>query len=141
MTIKKAVLIFFGTLFVGLGVLGMILPLMPTTVFLLLAAYCYSKSSERFHSWLLNNSWCGEYIRNYQTGRGMTIRQKTSTMAMLWPSIGFSMWFVGGAWWLNLLLIAVAAGVSFHILRLETYRPESASKLAEGKMPVLDDIS
>ena len=64
MDIRKAILIFAGTLFVALGVLGIFLPLMPTTVFLLLAAYCYSHSSERFHTWLLNNRWLGGYIRN-----------------------------------------------------------------------------
>jgi uncharacterized membrane protein YbaN (DUF454 family) len=124
MNLRKAFLIFVGTLFVALGVLGMILPLLPTTVFLLLAAYCYSHSSERFHTWLLNNRWCGEYIRNYKSGRGITARQKVSTIAMLWASIGFSMWYVSGAWWLNLILLAVASGVTAHLLWLNTYRPE-----------------
>ena len=65
MDIRKALLIFAGTLCVGLGVLGMFLPLMPTTVFLLMAAYCYSKSSEKFHTWLLSNRLFGKYISNY----------------------------------------------------------------------------
>ena len=141
MNIRKAFLIFIGTLFVALGVLGMILPLLPTTVFLLLAAYCYSHSSERFHDWLLNNPWCGEYIRNYKSGRGITVRQKASTIAMLWPSIGFSMWFVNGALWLNLLLFAIAAGVTFHLLRLRTFRTEEAMQKDGPKVAAIEELS
>ncbi len=102
MEVRKALLIFFGTLFVVLGVLGMILPLMPTTVFLLLAAYCYSRSSEKFHTWLLTNRFCGKYISNYQSGRGISVRQKVSTIAMLWASIGFSIWMLQSRFWLTL---------------------------------------
>ncbi|CAN5192733.1 YbaN family protein [soil metagenome] len=124
MDIRKALLIFLGTLFVALGVLGMFLPLLPTTVFLLMAAYCYSHSSERFHTWLLNNRLCGSYIRNYKTGKGISIRQKVSTIAMLWASIGFSMWIIGGGFWLTLLLGGIAVGVTIHILWLKSFRAE-----------------
>lgn len=129
MDIKKAILIFVGTVCVGLGVLGMFLPLMPTTVFLLLAAYCYSHSSERFHNWLLNNRFCGKYISNYKSGRGISVRQKASTITLLWASIGFSIWLLAAAWWVNLLLAAVAIGVTIHLLWIKTYRPEPATEL------------
>ncbi len=124
MDIRKAILIFTGTVCVALGVLGMFLPLMPTTVFLLLAAYCYSRSSDKFHNWLLTNRLCGKYISNYRSGRGITLRQKVSTILTLWASIGFSIWLVSGRFWLTLLLAAVAVGVTIHILWLKTYRPE-----------------
>jgi uncharacterized protein len=124
--IRKILLIFLGTVFVGLGILGMFLPLVPTTVFLLLAAYCYSHSSERFHTWLLTNRWCGNYIKNYQEGRGMTAAHKVKAILVLWASIGFSIWFVSGKLWLTLLLLAIATGVSIHLLRLPTYRPENS---------------
>ena len=123
MDIRKALLIFAGTLCVGLGVLGMFLPLLPTTVFLLLAAYCYSRSSERFHNWLLTNRWCGSYIKNYKSGKGISIRQKLSTIATLWLSIGFSMWLVG-SFWIDLLLIAIALGVTIHLVMIKTFRAE-----------------
>ena len=129
--IRKVLLIFFGTVFVGLGVLGMFLPLMPTTVFLLLAAYCYSKSSERFHDWLLTNRWCGKYIRNYKDGRGMTVRDKATSLTLLWASILVSMWFVAGKLWLVLLLAAVAVAVTVHLLWIRTRREdEDATDLA-----------
>jgi uncharacterized membrane protein YbaN (DUF454 family) len=128
MDVRKALLIFLGTVCVGLGVLGMFLPLMPTTVFLLLAAYCYSHSSERFHGWLLNNRWCGDYLRNYKSGRGISMRQKISTISILWASIGFSIWYVEDSFWLTLLLAAVAIGVSVHIAWLKTYRAEEPAE-------------
>ena len=131
MDVRKAFLIFFGTVFVGLGVLGMFLPLVPTTVFLLLAAYCYSRSSERFHNWLLTNRWCGKYIKDYQEGKGMTATHKVRTILLLWCSISFSIWFVGGRFWLTLLLVTIAAGVTIHLLWIRTYRPETEDALAE----------
>lgn len=127
MDIRKALLIFLGTVCVGLGVLGIFLPLMPTTVFLLLAAYCYSKSSDRFHTWLLGNRWLGKYITTYRSGQGITVRQKCTTILTLWASIGFSIWFIGGTFWITLLLAAIAVGVTIHILWLKTYRPENAA--------------
>ena len=123
MDIRKALLIFAGTLCVGLGVLGMFLPLMPTTVFLLMAAYCYSKSSEKFHTWLLSNRLFGKYISNYKSGRGISLRQKLSTIVTLWLSIGFSMWMLSGRFWLSLLMIAIAVGVTIHLLMIKTYEP------------------
>lgn len=131
MDIRKAILIFAGTVCVGLGVLGMFLPLLPTTVFLLMAAYCYSKSSERFHTWLLTNKVCGKYISNYKSGRGISARQKVSTILMLWASIGFSLWLVNGRLWLSLVLALVAIGVTAHILWLKTYREEEAEASPE----------
>ena len=124
MDIRKAVLIFTGTVCVGLGVLGMFLPLMPTTVFLLIAAYCYSRSSERFHTWLLNNRLCGKYISNYKSKNGMTIRQKATTLLTLWISIAFSIWLMSGRLWPTLIISIVAVAVTVHILWIKTYRPE-----------------
>ncbi len=123
MDVRKAILIFVGTVCVGLGLLGMFLPLLPTTVFLLMAAYCYSKSSDRFYNWLLTNRYCGSYISNYRSGRGISLRQKVSTITILWASIGLSIWLMDGKLWVSLLLAAVAVGVSIHILWLKTYRP------------------
>jgi uncharacterized membrane protein YbaN (DUF454 family) len=130
MDIRKAVLIFAGTVCVALGVLGMFLPLLPTTVFLLMAAYCYSRSSERFHTWLLSNRLCGSYISNYKSGKGISVRQKISTISVLWLSIGFSIWMLSAGFWLTLLLVSIAVGVSLHLVLLKTYRPEKTSAVA-----------
>ena len=131
MDLRKAVLIFLGTVCVGLGVLGMFLPLLPTTIFLLMAAYCYSKSSERFHNWLLSNRWFGTYIKNYQAKKGITLRQKVTTLLTLWVSIGVSIWLLGGGFWSTLLLLAIAIGVTIHLVLLKTYKPEAVEISAE----------
>ncbi len=132
MDIRKAILIFAGTVCVGLGVLGMFLPLMPTTVFLLMAAYCYSRSSDRFHNWLLSNRWFGSYIKNYKAKKGITIRQKVTTLITLWLSIGLSIWLLGGSFWSTLILAAVAIGVTVHILWIGTYRPETEREIVSA---------
>lgn len=120
----KILLIACGTLFVALGVLGMFLPILPTTPFLLLASVCYARSSERFLRWLLTNRWCGEYIRNYREGRGIPLKQKVITIALLWITIGYSAWFVVSVWWVKIILLGMAVGVTIHLVRVKTYRPE-----------------
>ena len=141
MDIRKALLIFAGTLCVGLGVLGMFLPLLPTTVFLLLAAYCYSRSSEKFHNWLVNNRLCGSYIRNYKSGRGISVRQKVSTILTLWLSIGFSMWMLSGRFWLSLLMVAIALAVTMHLVMLKTYTAEIEPVAENSPLPSVKNAS
>ena len=104
----------------ALGVLGMFLPLLPTTPFLLLAAACYARSSERCHHWLLHNRWFGRYIRDYREGRGVTLRHKLAALALLWLTIGFAAWRVVPAWWGKALLLAIAVGVTVHLVRMKT---------------------
>lgn len=137
MDVRKAILIFVGTVCVGLGLLGMFLPLLPTTVFLLMAAYCYSKSSDQFYNWLLTNRYCGTYISNYRSGRGISLRQKVSTISILWVSIGLSIWLMDGKLWVSLLLAAIAVGVSIHILWLKTYKPA----IEADKIQTADEIA
>ena len=120
----RAILIATGTLCVALGVLGMFLPLMPTTVFLLLAAACYARSSERFYLKLINNPVLGAYIRNSREGRGMRRRDKAITLTLLWAGIGATMIWSVEAVWLRLLLFAIAASVTVHVVRLPAFRLE-----------------
>lgn len=111
----KALLIVSGTLFVALGVIGIFLPLMPTTVFLLLAAACYARSSERFHRRLVEHPWLGSYIRQRQ---GMSARQKAVTLSLLWISLGATMIWTVEAAWLRVLLTLIGLGVTLHVARL-----------------------
>ncbi len=120
---KRNLLIISGTLSVGLGILGMFLPLLPTTPFLLLAGYCYARSSKRFYDWLVNNRWCGEYIKNYQEGKGVSLKHKVFAIILLWLTISYSIWLLS-AWWVRILLLGIASGVSAHLLRLRTFRPQ-----------------
>ena len=118
--LTRLLLIASGTLFVGLGVLGIFLPVLPTTPFLLLAAVCYARSSERFYHWLITNRWSGEYIRNYREGRGITLRHKVLTLLLLWLTIIYSAWFVVSLWWVKLILLGIAVGVTLHLIKMKT---------------------
>jgi len=118
----RGILITAGTLFVGLGVLGIFLPLLPTTPFLLLAAACYAKSSKRFYSWLLSNKWFGNYIKNYREKKGVPLKVKLSSISLLWITILFSVVFVVDILLFRIILILIAAGVTIHILYIRTLR-------------------
>jgi uncharacterized membrane protein YbaN (DUF454 family) len=120
-SITRILLIFCGTLFVVLGFLGMFLPLLPTTPFLLLASVCYARSSECFYHWLLTNRWCGNYIKNYREGRGITLKQKIFMMLLLWLTIGYSMWLMISIWWVTLVLFLIAIGVTIHLVMIKTF--------------------
>ena len=109
-----------GTLAVALGIVGIFLPLLPTTPFLLLAAFLYARGSERFYAWLLGNRWFGGYLRRYREHRAMTRRHKAFTLTLLWIGIGASAGFLVPQGWARLLLAVVAVGVTAHILRLGT---------------------
>jgi uncharacterized membrane protein YbaN (DUF454 family) len=113
-----------GTVCVALGVLGIFLPVLPTTPFLLLAAFCYARSSERLHRWLLTNRWFGDYIKNYREGRGMRLRDKALALALMWLTIGWTVSSAIPVWWGKAGLLAIALAVTIHLLRLKTLKPE-----------------
>jgi uncharacterized membrane protein YbaN (DUF454 family) len=137
--LKKRLLIVAGTLAVILGVMGIFLPVLPTTPFLLLAAYCYARSSQKLHRALLNNRFFGTYLRNYLVGRGMSLKYKVLTLALLWLLIGATVAFATDSTLLRAILGVVAAGVTIHILSIKTLSAQSEldSKQAE-KIPLKD---
>jgi uncharacterized membrane protein YbaN (DUF454 family) len=130
----RVLLIACGTLCVALGVIGVFLPLMPTTVFLLLAAACYARSSDRFYQKLLNHRFLGAYIRNSREGRGMRRRDKAVTLVVLWVGIGATIIWSTNALWLRLVLLAIATAVTVHVAKIPGFKaavtqPERASNL------------
>ncbi len=129
--VVRVLLVAAGTLSVALGTLGIFLPVLPTTPFLLLAAYCYARSSRRFYDWLLNNRWFGDYIRNYREGRGVTVRHKAIALALLWATISYSALFAVQIPWVRLMLWGIAVAVTIHLLWIKTYRPEPKVLLPE----------
>ena len=116
----RFLLIACGTLCVALGVLGIFVPVLPTTPFLLLAAICYARSSVRLYHWLLNNRWFGEYIKNYREGRGLPLRLKILTILTLWLTIGFTALFAVSALWGRFILLVITAGVTIHLVMIKT---------------------
>lgn len=118
----KFVLVITGSLFVFMGIVGVFLPVLPTTPFLLLAVACYARSSEKLYHWLLNNKWLGTYIRNYREGKGIPLRAKVLALLMLWFSIGYSVLFLVPLLLVKGLLLLIAGGVTVHILSIKTLR-------------------
>ena len=121
--LKRQLLIITGTACVAIGVIGIFIPILPTTPFLLLAAACFLRSSPRFYRWLMNNKWCGTYIRNYTEGRGIPLKIKLFTVALLWTAIGISIWLVAN-WIVTAILLIIAAAVTLHIIFIRA-KPKS----------------
>ena len=117
----KWTLITAGTIFIGLGIIGIFLPILPTTPFLLLAAACYARSSKKFYDWLLNNKLFGTYIKNYSEGKGVPLKVKVFTLSLLCITILFSVFLIIQIMWIRILLIIIAIGVTIHILTIKTY--------------------
>jgi len=126
-TAKRRLLFAAGTLCTGLGIIGIFVPILPTTPFLLLAAACYMRSSERFYRWLTNNRVFGAYVTNYIEGRGMPLRIKILTIVLLWLAIGLSATFAVQSLAIRIILICVAVGVTVHIVLIRK-RAVSADK-------------
>ncbi len=117
----RYMLIIAGNIFLGFGIIGIFLPILPTTPFLLLAAACYARSSQRFYNWLMNNKWFGNYIKNYHEGRGIPLKFKIFTISLLWITIFTSIYVVINNFWIEIILIIIAIGVTIHILTIKTY--------------------
>lgn len=111
----RILLISGGTVSVGLAVAGIVLPMLPATPFLLLAAFCYARSSKRFHDWLIGHRWFGPYIESYRSGRGLSHRQIFWTLLPLWLSIGLTSWLTRGHWVVHVVLFLCAAGVTVYL--------------------------
>lgn len=113
-----------GFVLLGIGILGMFLPLLPTTIFFILAAWCFARSSERFHRWLHNNRIFGRYLSNYRTKGGMTIGSKIFSIAFLLAGISVSVLFLTDNLYIRILLGAIAAGVTWHLVAIKTIEAE-----------------
>lgn len=127
----KILLNVIGSIAVVLAILGVFLPLLPTTPFLLLASACYVRGSERMHRWLLNNRLFGEYLRNVEERRGLPLRAKIITLALLWISMSYSIWTVRAAL-LKGVLVVIGLGVTVLILRMKTLK-DARSKCVQSR--------
>ena len=122
---QKLVRAFFfvaGTVSLVLGAIGIVLPILPTTPFLLLALACYFRSSERMTNWMLNNKYFGKYIRNYRDGKGIPLKTKLFALTILWTTIVISSFFIIPVLIIQIILFIVATAVTIHLVRLPTYR-------------------
>ena len=118
-SLKKYLLIFAGSISLALGIIGVLLPVLPTTPFLLLSSFCYIRSSNRLYNWLINHKIFGSYIYNYLTYRAVKKSVKIGALIFLWFSLLISILIVSNLH-LRIFLVAVGVSVSIHLLTLKT---------------------
>lgn len=121
-SIKKILLIIAGSISLGLGVLGILLPLLPTTPFLLLAAACYIRSSDKLYQWLITNKYFGSYILNYREGKGIPLKAKIVSVSLLWTSMLYTIAFVIPLVMVKILLFLIGSYFTWFILKQKTLR-------------------
>lgn len=114
---KRILLIMVGWLCVVLATLGVVLPLLPTTPFLLLAAWCFARSSPRFHHWLLHRSWFGSYLRHWQAHRALPKGAKPKAVALIVTTFAISIYFVP-LLWVRILLVCMMFALLIMVWRL-----------------------
>lgn len=118
--LKRGLFITIGFIMVGIGTLGIFLPVLPSTVFFLMAAYLFARSSEKFYIWLHENKLFGRQLKNYREGRGMSMKTKVVLIVLLWISILISVLFAVENYILKFILIVILFGVTFYLVRLKT---------------------
>lgn len=116
----KTIYIILGSISLALGILGIFLPLLPTTPFLLLTAALYFKGSGRLYNWLLTHPYFGNYIRQFREERAIPLRAKVVSVSMVWLTILYCVISLSDNIWLSLLLLTIATGVTWHILSFRT---------------------
>ena len=116
---KKALFNTLGVIFVGFGIIGVFLPIWPTTPFVLAASIFFAKANPKLHAWLLRSRFLGPYLENYYYKRGIPLAYKIRTCAFLWSGLAFSMTLISYVW-LMVLLCAVGIAVSAHVFAIKT---------------------
>lgn len=118
----KVIYIVLGSLSLGLGIAGIFLPLLPTTPFLLLTAALYFRGSPRLYDWLLRQKRLGPYIRNFREQKAIPLHAKITSVSLTWITILYCVTFLIEAFWFRVLLLLLAAGISWHILSYKTLK-------------------
>ena len=115
-----------GCVAVALGVLGIFLPLLPTTPFLLLASACFARGSSRLHNWLQTNRVFGNYLRDYENGKGIPLRGKLWILVFMWGSMSYSVWRTDLPY-VRMLVILVGCCVTIYLTRFVPTMPVQRS--------------
>lgn len=118
--IRRYFYFYSGILLVIIGAVGIFLPILPTTIFLILASACFIKSSPKAHQWLKNHKLFGQYIRTYEENSGLTIKSKIFNILFLWIMISISIIFFTSKISTKIVLLVIAIGVTIHLLLIKT---------------------
>lgn len=118
----KTLYILLGSISLILGIIGIFVPLLPTTPFLLLTAALYFKASPRLYAWLLNQKHLGPYIRNYRENKAIPLRAKIVSLVLMWSTMTYCIFFLIPLIWIKIGLFCVGAGVTYHILSFKTLK-------------------
>lgn len=116
--VARAMLLTAGLACTALGVVGIFLPLLPTTPLLLLAAACFARSSSRIHAWLIGHRHLGPFISGYLDGRGIPLRAKVMAISLVWLTITPTVLFIVPLLPVQILLIAIALAITVYLMRL-----------------------
>jgi len=116
----KILYIILGSISLALGTLGIFLPLLPTTPFYLLTAWLYMRGSEKMYRKVMSNKYFGTIVRDFQQDKSISLKTKIVIVSMLWGTILLSAFLAVNAWWVRVLLLAVAVGVTIHVLSFRT---------------------
>ncbi|MBN1464563.1 YbaN family protein [candidate division KSB1 bacterium] len=119
-SVKRWILILSGSLALSLGLLGIFLPLLPTTPFVLIAAACYARSSRRLYVWLLQHKWFGPYIRNWREHKAIPRRSKIIILLLLWSTLSLTAFWAVDILVVRLILLFIGLGVTCFILTAKT---------------------
>lgn len=111
-----------GTIALALGIIGIFVPLLPTTPFLLLSAALYFRSSPRLYAWLLHQKHLGPYIRNFREYRAIPLRAKIISISLIWITIGYCLFGIPLSPWVKIILFGIATGTTWHILSYRTLK-------------------
>lgn len=118
----KYLLSALGLISLLLGIIGIFLPMLPTTPFLLLSAALFFRSSPSLYAWLLSHPHLGPYIKDFREHKAIPLRVKIVSVTLVWITLLYCTIFVASIWWLKLFFILLACGISVHILHYKTLK-------------------
>ena len=118
----KILLAILGSVSLALGIMGVFLPVLPTTPFLLLSAALYMRSSQRLYDWLMSHKHLGPYIKNFREHKALPLRVKVVSVTMVWATLLYCAIFVAKEWWMSAVFVAIAIGVTVHIISFKTLK-------------------
>ena len=121
-TNMKYLLIALGSICLALGVIGIFLPLLPTTPFLLLSAALYVRSSDELYQWLIHQKYLGTYIRNFREHKAIPLRAKIISVTMVWMTLTYCAIMVSEEIWIKIIFLILAIGITWHILSYKTMK-------------------